>query len=1584
MKYFITLSLLTISFSLFGQKGKDGAGNITATGTQVNAYTTLTADATAGTSTITVASNALGTNFGANLAAGDLIFIYQAQGATLNGIANGNLGSPNDWQWGIINDYGNAGNFEFAEVSTTMGGSGITLSCALRNDYTAAGNVQVVRVPRYTDLTVAAGGSITCPAWNGATGGVLVVEVDGTATINGSIDASETGFRGGALDPSSFFSPDWATNDPNSGSEKGEGIAGDASVYDGIGGRYGRASAANGGGGGNAHNCGGGGGANGDNGQTFAGFGCVDPAYNAAWAQEAGWLQNHCRSGGGRGGYAHSASDQNALAVGPNNSAWGGDWRRPYGGQGARPLDYSNGQLFLGGGGGAGDQNDSDGGAGGNGGGLIYVMCYGDVAGSGTLVSNGGDGGDTDPSNPAFGSLSGNDGAGGAGAGGTIVVNTTGSTAGVSITADGGQGGDQLLAAGLFGAVDEAEGPGGGGGGGYIAVTAGTPTRSAAGGANGVTQSPQLSEFPPNGATLGAVGQPTETITTYFPVVTDDTVCVNGSTTLTASIGGTAPAGATINWYDAAVGGTLLGTGTTLSVGPITTTTTFWVGICPGHYRDSVRVVVSPPIVIDETNLAIVDDGCGGPNSGGITGILASGGTAPFTYDWNGNASAGPDLNSAASGTYTLTVTDDAGCTATSGPHIIGSSGGPTVDIAGLAIVDANCGNADGSITGITVTAGSGTYSYTWNGTAANGTDTLNTTAGMYTLEVTDLGNGCATTVGPFTINNNPGPVIDATNLAIANENCTQTNGSITGLTVSGGTMPYTYDWNGNSALGADSMNLGAGSYTLTVTDANGCTSTSGPHVVIDQPGPTIDASSVAIVDEHCGQVDGSITGLNVTGGTGPYTFDWSGNGATGADTLNIGAGSYTLTVTDANGCVATSGPHVVNNIAGPTIDDTNISITDENCGSIDGAITNILVSGGSAPLSYDWNGNSATGPDTINLAAGSYTFTVTDAFGCVATSGPYTVNSIGGPTIDTTAAVALDETCTAMNGSIIGVVVTSGSGNYSYEWNGIATTGIDTVGLAAGTYTLTVIDNANGCPSVVGPWTIIDNPPAVIDISNMVIADDTCAVGVGAITGITVSGGTAPLFTAWNGIAAPLDLTGQFAGNFTLTVTDANGCLTISGPHTINSLAGPAIDDTNVSIADENCGGVDGSITGITVSGGNAPISYDWNGNTASGPDTIGLAAGGYSLTVTDAFGCTATGGPYVVNGIGGPTVDTTSVLVSNENCGNADGSITGITATGSGTLTYAWNGNASAGADITGLSAGTYTLTVTDGNGCVTVVGPFNVTNIPADPLTVNLTVDNASGCIPMTSSFDATVAGGGGMVIATWTSSINGVVQVDTIANPDPNGVNLNWVNNFAVAGTDTICVTVADECGQGPEVSCVVIVTEEFPVADFTLPAVNSCDSATVTFVNNSQFAATYLWDFGGAGTSTDSDPTFTFTSPGTYNVMLEAISTIGCVDTLVQALLIPVCEDTVEMVVPNVFSPNADGQNDIFRIQGLPDGNHQMYIYNRWGHVIFQAEDYLNDWDGYTQSGLMVPEGTYYYILKLEDGTEFQGHVTLIR
>lgn len=1178
----LILIILLFNFTTaLSQRGVLGNETITNLGEWVNTYTFLTANANAGATAITVDDNAMtGAFFTGSLDVGDLILIIQMQGASMDvnttAIGWGGTftaqnswssfgGSNPDWdpsEYGQVLNYNNAGNFEYVEVAAITGGNTIELNCALAKNYTASGHVQVVRVPRFENLTIQNGASIEAPQWNGVTGGVVAIEVDQDIELNGTgrIDVSEIGFRGGAAISSNTLSGDinsagfLGSFDGTEGSEKGEGIGGFHSEYDAIYSRYCRGALANGGGGANYHNAGGGGGSNVGVG-TFTSSGVPDPGatnqYVNAWNLDDPTLLTNPSSGGGRGGYSHADTNNDPLIVGPNNTAWNGDNRRTSFGVGGHALIYDSDRIFMGGGGGGGHQNDAQGGDGGRGGGIVMLQVYGEILGNGSILANGENGEDATGPAPGFGSKTGDDGAGGAGGGGSIhVFNNNTIPATINLLATGGEGGNQNLQLG-FGAANQVDGPGGGGAGGMIAFSNGTPNQNVDGGLGGTTNSSFVGNFPYNGSTGGASGMDGLNVDFFDLIVENDTLCGGTTTTLTATVLGTLPTGTQIEWYDSQYGGTVQGTGTTFTTPSLSNSTTYYVGVCPGTFRKEVQVVVSPTIDITGTAV-IVDETCVG-NDGSITGLSASGGTGVLTFDWNGTSTPSEDLTNAVGGSYTLTVTDELGCTETDGPFVIDASPGPSIDASSIVINNESCNGNDGSITGITA-SGTG-LTFEWNGVTYPSEDLNGVTGDDYTLVVTD-GNGCTSTAGPFTVGTTPGPAVDISNISINDESCFENDGSITGITTSGTNLSY--EWNGTSSLTPDLEDAAAGSYTLVVTDnSSGCETTVGPFEIDFIPGPTIDETNLTLTDEACDQENGSITGLEASGNN--ISFEWNGNLVASEDLTDLSSGTYTLVVTDNIGCTATSGPHEIENLPGPQIDLTNMIIQDESCFEDDGAITGIDVSGNG--LIYTWNlTNNTPTADFTELSAGTYVLQVEDENGCTAEAGPFEVNYNAGPSIDDSNLEVYDETCLGSDGAILGLDV-SGAG-LEFQWNGVVTTTVELEGISVGNYTLEVTDE-NGCTANYGPVEVEGVTPPLVTVSPDTTIDAGETVELSVLISPNQPGATIDWFPSddlscsdcSNPVASPTETT-----TYIVTVLSEEGC---------------QLSDTIVVTVESSCGDV-------------------------------------------------------------------------------------------------------------------------------------------------------------------------------------------------------------------------------------------------------------------------------------------------------------------------------------------------------------------------------------------------------------------------
>ncbi len=835
MKSILLVLSISINLFLIAQTGKDGEITISNT-TFVNEYTTLTNDANTNDITLNLAETTLNTNnrFNNPLASGDLILIIQHQGVTINAHAepwtgNQTYGLPRTTEWGEILNYNNCGNYEYAEVKTVNSSSQITLRCGLKHDYTAAGKVQIVRIPRYKKLIV--NSSITADIWNGDKGGIVAIEVENDLIINasGSINTNGLGFRGGISYQVASIngSDDYASKFPTHGGMKGESLAGYGNDYLPYGGQYGKGAPANGGGGSAAHNAGGGGGANGgDTYNWIGGVGIPNPLYNTAWALETPSISGVISSGGGKGGYTFSANDEDANTTPPGDGAWGSDDRRPEGGFGGRPLDYSTGKIFFGGGGGSGDRNDSEneGGSGGNAGGIILIKAYGNITGTGTLSSTGFYGQDLYTNNPPTFSYAGNDGAGGGGAGGTIIIDNAGNSIGnITISANGGLGGNQILDNGIgyFQNITEAEGPGGGGGGGYISIPSNSATISVNGGENGTTNSSGLTEFPPNGATSGHDGLIVPNLSNLIKLTSEnDTVCMGQSGNLTVTTNVALPNNQTLIWYDQNFN--MIGSGTNLTTGPINNDSIFHVGICPGSNTIEVKVIIGTSFIVDDTNLLLQNEHCN-QNDGSISGLSVTGGVQPLVYTWNNTNTTHLDTNNLSQGNYQLIITDNNGCSGIVGNYTINNELAPAINTTNAQITDENCNLGNGAINNITIDNGATPYSYQWSNNATT-LNLNNLSAGTYNLVVTD-NFGCSVS-NSFTINNLSPPEIDTTNVSIIAESCGDNNGAISNITINGGNAPYTYSWNNSySTLDINNLN-GNQSYQLIVSDIHNCKDT--------------------------------------------------------------------------------------------------------------------------------------------------------------------------------------------------------------------------------------------------------------------------------------------------------------------------------------------------------------------------------------------------------------------------------------------------------------------------------------------------------------------------------------------------------------------------------------------------------------------------------------------------------------------------------------------------------------------------------------------------------------------------------------
>ncbi|MCC7303689.1 MAG: gliding motility-associated C-terminal domain-containing protein [Bacteroidia bacterium] len=743
----------------------------------------------------------------------------------------------------------------------------------------------------------------------------------------------------------------------------------------------------------------------------------------------------------------------------------------------------------------------------------------------------------------------------------------------------------------------------------------------------------------------------------------------------------------------------------------------------------------------------------------------------------------------------------------------------------------------------------SGGVSYVWspssslnNSTLANPTASPTTTT-TYTVVVTDA-NGCTgsatvlvTVLPPPNANAGPGGNI-----------CP---GGSANLNASGGTS---YTWTPAASLNNSTIANPVASPTVTttytVTVSNGsCSSTATVTVtVFTPPSPTASANTNPICS-------GSTTQLSGTGGA---SYSWTPASSLNNSTISNPLASptvtttYTLTVTDANGCTGTTTVTVTVNTANATASATNNTICP-------GGNTSLNATGGGT---YVWtpaaslNNSTIANPTATPTTTTTYTVTVTAPNGCTATA-TTTINVVPPPNLSATASPPAF--CLGGNSQL------NASGGVGYSWTPTSSLSNSTIANPVATpttttsYTVTITD-ANGCSGTVVVTVTVNQALATATAT-------PAAICSGSSTTLNVAGnGTSFAWTPSSSLSSSTVVSPSAnpttTTTYTVLVTDANGCTATSTIMvTVNALPNATASATNNSICL-------GSNTTLTGGGG---TSYAWtpsgslSASTGANPTATPTATTTYTVTVTNTNGCTATATVTInVN----PAYTLAAGASTDQTCGNTDGTATAGTPNGgSAPFTYLWN-NGQTGATATGLTNGTYTVVITDANGCT-----------------------------------------------ASQTVTVNQIIGANANASAVP-------------------------------------------PSGISPLP---------VNFNNTSSGATNYIWNFGdGSPLSNAQNPSHTYNSPGTYTVMLIVYNNNpACADTIY--LTVEVVQE-ISVIIPNVFTPNNDNSNDILTatIQGLKSAT--VEIYNRWGNLIDTWDPITAGWDGKAPNGQLLSDGCYYYVL----------------
>ena len=796
--------------------------------------------------------------------------------------------------------------------------------------------------------------------------------------------------------------------------------------------------------------------------------------------------------------------------------------------------------------------------------------------------------------------------------------------------------------------------------------------------------------------------------------------------------------------------------------------------------------------------------------------------------------------------------------------------------------------------------------------------------------------------------------------VSIINQTDAGCNGSGDGTATaqgSGGTAGYSYVWQTLPAQSTQTATgLSSGVYVVIATDTNGCTANTS--VTISEPSgisATISSSS----DASCnGVADGTATAQG-SGGTPGYNYLWS-NGQTNTTATGLIAGAYTVTITDTNGCTATSATNIFEPLP---VDITQILTTDVACAGDATGTASVSVNGGTAPYSFIWSGAAGqTGFVATGLSAGTQTVMATDVNGC-STIDTFIINepaqALSG------LLVGQDALCAGVSNGELGAIVQGGTGSYNYLWSDGQTTVVADL-IPAGNYSLTVSD-ANGCILVLSGSI---GEASAVSVTASVQQDVTCAGGNDAIAvAQSASGGTPNYSYVWSDA---LGQTGQsanglVAGIYTVVATDSNFC-TGSASVTISE---PTAMTVSASINDVSCnGGSDGS---INITGSNKVIAnYSWSAGV--GNPLLALSAGTYSLTATDVDGCQDSFS-YTVNE---PDALLSDIALLNAiSCNGADDAAAEVSASG-GTpgYNYAWS-NGTVGNTASNLGPGSYTVTISDAKGCtsnesITVIEPAAL--LVDGSTSGTLCAGDATGII--------VAQGSGGTVVV-------GLLEYSI------DGSSWQQGNLFSGLTAGIYDLQVRDENGCVASTQVVIEDADPFFISTMTASqTVEYLDSVSISAVLNDTSGVNYSWtqlEGANLGLVTDSSYQFGINPIEKVSYLFSAQNANGCrVDSIV---IIDVTKPR-RAAAPTGFTPNGDGVNDYFFIQGgTKVAEVALFrVYDRWGELVFEGQSLeINipeqGWNG-TFRGQECSSGAYtwYADVLFKDGetTQLKGEVTLLR
>ncbi|MEZ4993048.1 MAG: proprotein convertase P-domain-containing protein [Saprospiraceae bacterium] len=943
--------------------------------------------------------------------------------------------------------------------------------------------------------------------------------------------------------------------------------------------------------------------------------------------------------------------------------------------------------------------------------------------------------------------------------------------------------------------------------------------------------------------------------------------------------------------------------------------------------------------------------------SDGSISIMGINGAAPYLYFLDGSSTSQDTgyFAGLSAGDHMVIIQDRTGCQDTT----IFEVPAPlplTATIEREKAVSCHDGN-DGILRAM-IGGGSPPYRYEWISVNRPDTNIVGELPpGTYEVLVTDA-NGCMI-ASEFTLINPQEMVVS---LSATPTSCADVQDGNIMTSVSGGTPNYSYLWDTGATV-ADPSNLAPGEHCVTVTDARGCSQVS--CITILSPDP-LQIDEVLLTPATCFDTNTGKANVIASGGTGEYSYLWNDNlQQISQEAVRLRAGNYTIVVTDVNDCQVSTSVTITQ--PEPLVV-TPVPVDARCFESADGTAT-VNMTGGTAPFSYIWS-NGDTIATASGMSTGNYDVSVTDSNGCTATSA-FFIGQPDSPVTVTT--LQTDRGCAGMMANAVEATANGGTGNnYTFSWNDPAQqSGPTASGLDSLAYIVTAMDS-NGCTGQ-DSIKIQDLPAIKIGI---IANSPSCAdtedgrMGINQVSGGVGGDNTSNYSFLWNTGATTLTLN-NLAGDreYAVTATESRGCQGVQTrflplPDTISF-------DYIVMPVSCNEGG-DGSITIINIMGEGSRYSVSWGPATGSqtGETASGLRAGSYRVTVSDDRGCSNANSIVVEE----PAPISLQFGTTDISCYGGNEGVINVKASGGlPDYMYSWSNGVATGTMINNLSAGTYSVTVTDANSCTTV-GSATVRQ-PAT-VEVNLTVTDVS-CFGDT----------------------DGRIEISTQGGTPPyqyssNNLDYNGISTIIGLSAGPRSVYVRDAKG------CLYVepvIVETPPLFSIDLGpdlTINLGDTVTLSanLIDPAGGIADLFWSAPYAGTmSCEQCENPSVFPQNTIYYDAVAYDANGCeAEDQVRVIV----EKPRSVLVPTGFTPNGDGKNDQLLVHGLEGTQINIFrIFDRWGQLIYERKDFpVNDpdfgWDG-TFRGERLNSGVYIWYLEAvypfdQRVEQFKGQTTLIR